>query len=84
MNAILDPLRLTLGKEYNLNTVKEIKVTDEFLSLDKDHRGGCQNDEIKSDCKTKSYRDALLKQCGCLPFNIRVSDLVINHPLNNL
>ena len=26
-----DPLHLALGKEYNLNVVKEIKVTEEFL-----------------------------------------------------
>ena len=75
---ILDPLRLTLGKEYNLNTVKQIKVTDDFLSLKKYQRGGCQNDETKPECKTRVYKDALLKQCRCLPFYLRISDEVLN------
>ena len=76
MIHISDPLTLTLGKEYNLNTVKEFKVTDEFLSLDFQKRD-CQNQESKSDCSTRLYREALLTHCKCLPFNIRVSDEVI-------
>ena len=72
----LDPLTLTLGKEYNLNTVKEFEVTDDFLSLDFKKRD-CQNQESISDCKTRDYREALLTQCKCVPFNIRISDVVI-------
>ena len=66
-----------MGKEYNLNTVKEFNVTDDFLSINFEKRGGCQNDESKSDCKTKTYKEALLNQCKCLPFNIRASDMVM-------
>ena len=73
---VLDPLILTLGKEYNLNTVKEFEVTDDFLNLDFQKRD-CQNQESISDCKTRLYREDLLTQCKCLPFNIRVSDEVI-------
>ena len=72
----LDPLTLTLGKEYNLNTVKEFEVTDDFLSLDF-QKIDCQNKESITDCKTRLHREALLTQCKCLPFNIRVSDEVI-------
>ena len=75
---VLDPLTLTLGKEYNLNTVKEFEVTDDFLNLDFQKRD-CQNQESMSDCKTRLYREALLTQCKCLPFNIRVSDEVIEN-----
>ena len=58
-----------------MNTLKEIKVTENFLSLKKDVRD-CQNDESYDDCKTKEYMDALLKACHCLPFNIRNSNNV--------
>ena len=66
-----------MGKEYNLNTVKEFNVTDDFLSINFEKRGRCQNYESKSDCKTRTYKDAVLNQCKCLPFNIRVSDVVM-------
>ena len=36
--------------EYNLNVIKEIKVTDSFLTLDEQSRG-CQNKETyQVDC----------------------------------
>ena len=61
--------------EYNLNVLKEIKVTDSFLGFDKDVRG-CQNKEPFSNCTTRIYRNTILKECGCLPFNIRLFDKV--------
>ena len=42
----LEPLLLKIGNEYNLNNVKEISVTDDFLTLDKTIIG-CQNEESK-------------------------------------
>ena len=41
---LIDSLKLQLGYEYNLNDVKEIQVTDSFLSLDESKRK-CQNKE---------------------------------------
>ena len=66
---VLEPLRLKIGNEYNLNNVKEIKVTDEFLTLDKSIIN-CQNKESQQDCKTRKYLDTILQQCKCLPFGI--------------
>ena len=61
--------------EYNLNDLKEITVTDSYLGLDENVRG-CQNDEPLLNCTTRRHRDALLRDCGCLPFNIGLSDKV--------
>ena len=71
----LEPLKLLLGKQYNLNNVKEISVTDEFLGLDRDVID-CQNDEDYEDCKTRAYLDTLLEECKCLPFGISKNDEV--------
>ena len=58
--------------EYNLDDLKEITITESYLGLDQDVRG-CQNEESLNDCRTRSYKDTLLKKCGCLPSNIRHS-----------
>ena len=71
----LEPLLLKIGNEYNLNNVKEISVTDDFLTLDKTIID-CQNEETLEDCKTRKYLDALDEQCKCLPFSIRNHDKV--------
>ena len=60
---------LDFNNDYNLNNVKEIKVSNEFLTLDKASIN-CQNDESLQDCKTRKYKDALNKHCKCLPFAI--------------
>ena len=73
--SFLEPLQMKIGKEYNLNNLKEIQVTKDFLSLDK-HVIGCQNEVYIDDCKTKEYIDALMTHCNCLPFTIRDSDMV--------
>ena len=44
LDFLLDSLKLQLGYEYNLNAVKEIQVTDSFLSLDESTRK-CQHKE---------------------------------------
>ena len=54
--------------EYNLNALKEIKVSDAFLGLDQDVRQ-CQNEEPMTNCTTRNHLEAMLEQCGCLPFN---------------
>ena len=65
----VEPLNLAIRKEYNLNNVKEVKVTDDFLTLDRDTIG-CQNDESINDCKTGEYVDSLMRLCKCLPYPI--------------
>ena len=63
----LEPLKLELGKEYNLNNMKEI-LEESVI--------GCQNEGSISDCETREYVDVLMSQCKCLPFSIRQSDEV--------
>ena len=72
----LEPVKLTGEGEYNINVLKEIKVTDSFLGLDEDVRE-CQNKEPFFNCTTKRYIDSILGECGCLPLNIRLSEKVI-------
>ena len=62
-------MELSIGNEYNLNNVEEIKVTNEFLGLNRKVTG-CQHEETYDDCKTRSYIKALLNKCQCLPFGI--------------
>lgn len=64
-----DPLKLTINKEYNLNNVKQIEVTEAFLGLDKDVIE-CQRDETYDDCMTRQYVDSLIEYCQCVPFSI--------------
>ena len=63
---------MTLDHDYNLNTVKEIQISEEFLTLDKD-LVECQNEESHEDCATRKYLETIEKDCGCLPFNIRTN-----------
>ena len=77
MIQLTDPLTLTVGKEYNLNNVKQVKVTDDFLGLEKEVIQ-CQNHETYEDCRTKHYIDSLLENCQCLPFSVGMRDKVRN------
>ena len=61
--------------EYNINVMTETKVTESFLGLDQDVRE-CQNKEPTENCTTRRYHDTMLRECGCLPFNIRTSNKV--------
>ena len=53
---MVDFLKLPLEHEYNLNVVKEIKVTESFLTLDESTKG-CQNEET---LKVKKIKKKLL------------------------
>ena len=68
-----DSLKLKIGKKYNLNSVKQINVSEDFLYLGEDIRD-CQNDLSYEDCQTKEYIDDLVRKCKCLPFNMRLSN----------
>ena len=65
--------------EYNLDEAGIINVTDSFLGLSQDVTE-CQNFEPLYNCTTRFYRNSLLMQCGCLPFNIRLFDKVREAP----
>ena len=59
-----------------MNNVKEIEVTDDFLTLDQTIIN-CQNDESLEDCQTRKYVNEFVEQCKCFPFAIRKSHKVI-------
>ena len=59
--------------EYNLFAMKEIKVTESYLGLDKNIRE-CQPEEPFYNCTTRMYHDTFIEQCGCLPLNIITSN----------
>ena len=61
--------------QYNLHSMKEIKVTDSFLGLDKDTRN-CQNIESYIDCESRLHLKNLRKACGCLPLSLKMSEKV--------
>ena len=65
-------MTLTGEGEYNLNILKEIKVTDSFYNLDKKIRN-CQSYKGKGSydlCTTRYFIEQLKTNCGCLPYAI--------------
>ena len=61
--------------QYNINDIKEIKVSQSYLRLDRDVRN-CQNNEQFDNCTTTHYLDTILGECGCLPSYMRLTDNV--------
>ena len=51
-------------------------VTESYLGLDQEERG-CQNEETLDNCTSRQYYDTILEKCGCLPLNIRSSEVLI-------
>ena len=64
--------------KYNLNVLRETRVTDSFLGLDMEDRK-CQNDEPVQNCTTRNYINSVLNKCDCLPLT-----LMINSNVNNI
>ena len=60
---------------YNVNNVKELKVTESFLGLNEEVRD-CQNKEAIQNCTTRHYLHTILVECGCLPINLKLSNKV--------
>ena len=61
--------------EYNLNTLKEVKVTSTFLDLDSEARG-CQMKEPFEQCTTRMTIGNIVEKCKCLPADININDQV--------
>ena len=75
-----DGVYFKFGWEYNLNVLSKIDVTESYLAFNK--KTPCQNEESFDNCTTRHYINTLTEKCGCLPFNIRISEnlVVIVHP----
>ena len=71
-----EPLELSLDKKYFLNVIKEITVTDSFLSMNKNEKG-CQEESF-NECATRKYKKTVLNKCQCLPFQMIQSKKVGN------
>ena len=56
---------------YNLNILKEIKVTESFNNLDEEVKK-CQNIEAYDECTTRHYVKELRELCGCLPLPLAI------------
>ena len=69
-NNIVETVKLIGEGEYNLNALKEIRVTESYLGLDQAIRK-CQDKEPLNNCTTRKYLDTLLGECECLPLNIK-------------
>ena len=74
-NIFLEPVVLIGEGLYNLNSLKEIQVTDSYLELDEDVRG-CQTTEPYYNCTTRIHLDNIVKKCGCLPLPLANIDQV--------
>ena len=70
----LEPLKIALEKKYSLNVIKEIAVTDAFLTLEKDVRG-CQ-EESSTVCIARKYKTKLIDKCNCLPSQVKLGEKV--------
>ena len=72
-----EPVQLIGEGDYNLNVVKDIAVTESYNGLPQSVRG-CQNQEPFENCTSRIYFDSLMAKCGCLPFNMRLTEKVAN------
>ena len=69
-----DPVPITLTSEgsFVLTNIKKISVSSDFLSLPQ-HNTKCQADQLKADCVTEKYQEAILELCKCAPVSLRHS-----------
>ena len=67
------PQKLFYNWKYNLNVVKEIKLTDSLSSIQQN----CSMEETIHQCRSKEYMEMLKKKCNCVPFSLRISNKVM-------
>ena len=57
------------GGNYELSAVKEIKVTNDFLSLN-NNKKNCQTEESLEECTTKNGLQDIIDKCGCIHYKL--------------
>ena len=79
------PVVLKGEGHYVLTSVKEIQVTAGLVALG-EKVTGCQTEESRWDCVTRSYQEQLLASCHCAPLHIRkylpgqvIGDMIPHH-----
>ena len=67
-----DPVPVVVygGGNYALTDIKEIKVTEEFLSLGPAITD-CESRQFRSDCNTARYQETVAASCSCAPLNLK-------------
>ena len=68
----IDSLVLSPGWKYNLNVVKNIKGTENFMDL-ADSVKDCQK-EPYDNCTTKNFVDRVIQSCKCLPLKMKTPE----------
>ena len=65
-----------LRRNIQFKCVERNKSKRFLLDMDQDVIA-CQDVQPLDNCTTKHYMDTLLDECGCIPWNIRISDKVM-------
>ena len=65
-----DPVLQNGEGNFRLADIKQMEITDDFTTLDKDIRK-CQTEIRKEDCVTAKYLNYVKKTCKCLPFHLQ-------------
>ena len=55
-----------------LTNIKKISVTSDYLDLAQSITH-CQNDQLRGDCVTRKYQEAILELCKCAPISLKHS-----------
>ena len=71
----LVPLRVHGEGHYQLTSVKDVKVTQEFLSLNIEDKK-CQHETTLDECRTKMYLSKMRNICKCFPYGIWAQEKV--------
>ena len=66
---LLDPITLNGEGAYNFNSIKQIDVSESFLSMDPDIIK-CQTKESLNDCTTRFYLLEVKDKCHCIPYAV--------------
>ena len=73
---LVEPVMLIGEGKYNLDALKEIKVTESYAGMNMKVRG-CQTEKPLEDCTTRHHTETIIQQCGCLP--LRLSSFKMEH-----
>ena len=55
---------------FRLGDVKEVKITEDFASLDETIKE-CQTETSFEDCVTQISLETLVKTCDCIPYSLK-------------
>ena len=65
----LEPYEQEGGGDLAMTDVQKITGTEDYYQY-AEGKGICQNDETLHSCGAKRFKEKLLKECGCIPFEL--------------